>query len=226
IPIAKVKKDYSTSISLKSSPATETLPLTEPVVHEMSVTSSTTSDIVYHVLVVDDDPVNVQVMASALANEPYQLVTAYSGKEALSKLSLDDRIDLVILDVMMPGISGYDTTVAIRERYSLTELPILLTTVRHDPEDMLRGFAAGANDFLTKPFQSHELRARVQTLLVMKRSAEDAIASEIAFLQAQIKPHFLYNALNTILSFSLDEPEKTYQLLLRLSSYLRGSFTF
>jgi sensor histidine kinase YesM len=88
------------------------------------------------------------------------------------------------------------------------------------------GFEAGANDFLTKPFHPHELRARARTLLEMKRSAEDAVRSEMAFLQAQIKPHFLYNALNTIVSFSLDEPQTAHDLLLDLGRYLRGSFDF
>lgn len=88
------------------------------------------------------------------------------------------------------------------------------------------GFDAGANDFLAKPFDPHELRARTRTLLEMRRSAEDAIRSETAFLQAQIKPHFLYNALNTIISFSFEEPQTSHDLLLHLSRYLRGSLYF
>jgi len=70
------------------------------------------------------------------------------------------------------------------------------------------------------------LRARARSLLEMKRSAEEAVRSEMAFLQAQIKPHFLYNALNTIVSLSLDEPRTAHDLLLHLSRYLRGSFDF
>lgn len=179
------------------------------------------------ILAVDDDPVNLRVLKTVLAYEPYTVLTAASGQEALDLLDADSsRIGLVILDVMMPGLSGYETCRIIRNQYALSELPILLTTVRSEPEDLIYGFEAGANDFLTKPFQPHELRARARTLLEMKRSAEDAIRSEMAFLQAQIKPHFLYNALNTIITLSLEEPQAAHDLLLNLSRYLRGSFDF
>jgi len=179
------------------------------------------------ILAVDDDPVNLRVLKSVLAEEPYEVVTASSGAEALQILELSDGgIGLVILDVMMPGLSGYETCRRLREKYALTELPVLLTTVRNEPEDLMYGFEAGANDYLTKPFRPQELRARVRTLIEMKRSAEEAVRSEMAFLQAQIKPHFLYNALNTIVSLSLDEPQTSHDLLLHLSRYLRGSFDF
>jgi two-component system sensor histidine kinase ChiS len=180
----------------------------------------------YTILAVDDDPVNLQVIISAFTNEQYDVLVARHGEEALSMLESHPLIDLVILDVMMPGLSGYETCRRIRQRFSLSEMPVLLATVKKEPEEMLNGFAAGANDFLSKPFYMYELRARVRTLLDMKRSAEEAVTSEIAFLQAQIKPHFLYNTLNTIVSLSLDEPEKTYNLLIKLSHYLRSSFDF
>ncbi|MEK3883323.1 ATP-binding protein [Paenibacillus sp. PL2-23] len=179
------------------------------------------------ILAVDDDPVNLRVLTSLFAGEPYEVRTAPSGQEALRALEEDDgRIGLVILDVMMPGLSGYETCRRIRESYGLSELPILLTTARSDPADVMYGFEAGANDFAAKPFDPHELRARARTLLEMKRSAEDAVRSEMAFLQAQIKPHFLYNALNTIIALSLDEPQTAHDLLIHLSRYLRGSFDF
>jgi two-component system sensor histidine kinase ChiS len=179
------------------------------------------------ILAVDDDPVNLKVLRTLLADEPYEVLTAENGPEALELLEkMGRRIRLVILDVMMPGLSGYETCRRIRETFALSELPILLTTVRNDPEDLMCGFEAGANDFLPKPFHPHELRARARTLLEMRRSAEEAVHSEMAFLQAQIKPHFLYNALNTIISLSLDEPRTSQNLLIHLSRYLRGSFDF
>ncbi|MBB6669612.1 hybrid sensor histidine kinase/response regulator [Cohnella nanjingensis] len=179
------------------------------------------------ILAVDDDPVNLRVVMAALSDEPYEVLAATSGAEALEMLDKSGGgIGLVILDVMMPGMSGYETCRQIRGKYPLSEMPVLLTTVRNEPEDLIYGFESGANDFLTKPFQPHELRARARTLLEMKRSAEDAVRSETAFLQAQIKPHFLYNTLNTIVSFSLDEPQTAHDLLLHLSRYLRNSFDF
>lgn len=179
------------------------------------------------ILAVDDDPVNLRVVMAALAGEPYEIITAGNGQEALDILEGGSfPIGLVILDVMMPGISGYETCRLLRRKFAMSELPVLLTTVRREPEDLMLGFEAGANDFLTKPFHPHELRARARSLLDMKRSAEEAVRSEMAFLQAQIKPHFLYNALNTIVSLSLDEPQTTHDLLIHLSRYLRGSFDF
>ena len=173
------------------------------------------------------EPVNLRVLGAAFADEPYELVTASSGAEALDLLARESgKFDLVILDVMMPGMSGFETCRRIREQHALSELPVLLTTVRNGQDDVMHGFEAGANDYLAKPFQAYELRARARTLLEMKRSAEEAVRSEMAFLQAQIKPHFLFNALNTIVSLSLDEPETAHDLLLYLSRYLRGSFDF
>ncbi|MCD9025291.1 hybrid sensor histidine kinase/response regulator [Cohnella silvisoli] len=179
------------------------------------------------ILIVDDDTVNLRVLMAVLADEPYEVLTATSGKEALDLLdSGGSKIRLVILDVMMPGMSGYETCREIRRKYALSELPVLLTTVKNEPDDLIYGFQVGANDYLTKPFQPYELRARAHTLLEMKRSVEEAVRSELAFLQAQIKPHFLYNALNTIISLSLEEPQTAHDLLLYLSRYLRGSFDF
>lgn len=179
------------------------------------------------ILAVDDDPVNLRVLAALFADEPYEILMASSGAEALNRLNDEgSKIGLVILDVMMPGLSGYETCRLIREKHALSEMPILLTTVRSDPDAVMHGFEAGANDYLTKPFQAYELRARARTLLEMKRSAESAIRTEMAFLQAQIKPHFLYNALNTIVSLTLNEPQTAHDLLLYLGRYLRGSFDF
>ncbi|RED53181.1 ATP-binding protein [Cohnella lupini] len=180
----------------------------------------------YTILAVDDDPINLRVLMGVLANESYTVRTASSGEAALSMIAGGSPIDLVILDVMMPGLSGYETCRRIRRQYSVVDLPILLATVKNEPEDLINGFEAGANDYLTKPFYSHELRARVRSLLEMKRSAEEAVRTEMAFLQAQIKPHFLFNTLNTIIATALDRPQMTYDLLMELSKYLRNSFDF
>ncbi|WP_190914008.1 ATP-binding protein [Paenibacillus sabuli] len=178
------------------------------------------------ILSVDDDSTNQQVIVNILAGERYRIVTAGSGEEALRLLAQSDSFDLLILDVMMPGMSGYETTRKIRERQSLTELPILLVTVRNSREDMLGGFSAGANDFLHKPFHAYELRARVRTLLEMKNAAALAVQSEMDFLRAQIKPHFLYNALSTIIGICPRDPKEASRLLKKLSFFLRGSFDF
>src|SRR5690606_426396 len=95
------------------------------------------------VLIVDDDPVNLTVLERILALERYSIVSAASGSEALA-LVQGEPFDLVIADVMMPHMSGYELTAELRRRYSLSELPILLLTARGRPEDVSAGYRAGA----------------------------------------------------------------------------------
>ncbi|MEJ3721386.1 ATP-binding protein [Paenibacillus polymyxa] len=180
----------------------------------------------YRVLAVDDDGVNLRVLEELLYATGCSVVAVDHAEEALHLLNGRARFDLVITDWMMPEMSGIELCRRIRERYSLSELPVLLLTARDLPGDIHAGFMAGANDFLRKPVDAEELKARVRTLLNMRHSAEEAVRSEMAFLQAQIKPHFLYNALNVIVSTVAVDPDKAAELLMELSQYLRGSFDF
>lgn len=182
--------------------------------------------IAYAVLVVDDDAANRRVLTNLLAIDGYSVVQADSGEAALRALEEAGSFDLVILDWMMPGMTGLETSRAIRRRWSLFELPVLMLTARSRPEELLAAFEAGANDFLAKPVEAGELRARLRTLLAMRRSVEEWVQSEQAFLQAQIKPHFLFNTLNTILAVSDVDLPKAQDLLDKLCYYLRGSFDF
>lgn len=180
----------------------------------------------FTVLLVDDDYANLQALINILAAENYSAIAVANGNEALTVLKQNKKIDLVILDIMLPNMSGYEVCRKIRENYSLFELPVLMMTAQNSDNSMLPGFVAGINDFLNKPFNSQELKARIKTLLQLKKLVNQTIQNEMAFLQAQIKPHFLYNTLNTIMSFCWTDAEKAGQLLLALSSYLRGSFNF
>lgn len=175
------------------------------------------------VLVVDDEAANVRILRNQLGDD-YNVLTAFSAREALVKLRERKRIDLLILDVMMPEMSGLDLCRAIRETHSLLELPILFATVKDSLHDIELCFRAGGNDFIAKPFDPKTLAARVRTLLSMKSAMEQAVKHEAAFLQAQIKPHFLYNAISNIVSFCYTDGEKAAYLLSMLSSYLRFVF--
>ncbi len=175
------------------------------------------------VLVVDDELYQIQTASDILNRANYHVLTSFSGIEAL-KIMENNQVDLVILDVMMPENSGMDVCRKIREKKSLIELPVLLATVGTIDYDLGFGLQSGANDFITKPFKEKEILARVRTLIAMKHSMEDAVKSKLAFLQAQIKPHFLYNTINTIISFCYTEPEKAAELLTDFSKYLRLTF--
>jgi len=179
-----------------------------------------------HILLVDDDAVNLQASASILAVGGYAVTAVNSGRAALEEIRKSSEYSLVVLDVMMPEMSGYEVCRKIRESKSIFDLPVLMLTSKTSMEDVITGFDAGANDYLTKSFEPEELLARVRTLVNLKTSVDKAMAAEVAFMQAQIKPHFLFNTLNTISSFCDTAPEQARQLIDELSNYLRQSFDF
>ncbi|WP_249730564.1 ATP-binding protein [Paenibacillus sp. J2TS4] len=175
------------------------------------------------ILAVDDDPINLNILKSILSAEGCELTTATSGKEALSLLNGGDW-DLVISDVMMPHMSGYELARRVRQRFSMSELPILLLTARNRAEDIETGFLSGANDHVTKPVEATELRARVRALTELKHSVSDRLRMEAAWLQAQIQPHFMFNTLNAIAALSYIDTPRMRDILEAFGNYLRGSF--
>lgn len=132
----------------------------------------------FHILTVDDDPINLQVLGNHLALKNYTVSKAQSGSEALTFLETGKRFDLIILDIMMPRMSGYEVCHKLRERYSLDQLPIVMLTAKNRISDLVTGFQAGANDYLTKPINKDELLARVHTLLTLKQTQEQLYKSE------------------------------------------------
>lgn len=176
-------------------------------------------------LVVDDDPINLQVLEAILPPDEYDLTMVTSGKEALAVLDTKEW-DLVISDIMMPQMSGYVLTRMIRERFTLTELPVLLLTARSRPEDIQSGFKAGANDYVAKPVEAIEIKSRIEALTTIKKSVRDQLRLEAAWLQAQIQPHFLFNTLNAVIALSHINLDKMRDLLDEFSNVLRNKFRF
>lgn len=123
----------------------------------------------YRILVVDDEPVNVQAVVNFLTLAKYDVVTAADGQQALDYLSQGNRCDIVLLDVMMPKLSGFEVCRRIRERHTPAELPVILLTAKNRVSDLVSGFEAGANDYLIKPFASDELMARVSVHLELAK---------------------------------------------------------
>lgn len=174
-------------------------------------------------LVVDDDPLNLAIFERILVAEQFDVYTCTSGKDALTLLD-KGRWDLVISDVMMPNMSGYELAQKIRQRFTISELPILLLTARSQLEDIQIGFQCGVSDYVTKPVEKIELVTRVKALIDLKTSIGERVRMEAAWLQAQIQPHFLFNTLNTIAALSEIDPPKMVELLDKFGNYLRASF--
>jgi DNA-binding response OmpR family regulator len=116
------------------------------------------------VLVADDDEDIRQLVTFRLERAGYAVVAARDGEEAL-RLTTERRPDLVVLDVMMPKLTGYDVTRRLREQEETKDIPVILLTARVQEADVARGFEAGADDYMKKPFSPQELRARVQAIL-------------------------------------------------------------
>lgn len=127
------------------------------------------------ILIIDDEAINLEVLHRQLQLEGYEVISALGGEEAL-KLMGSRTPDVVVCDVMMPRMSGYDVCQEIRKSFTLHELPVLLLTARTQLADILRGFDAGANDYLTKPYEYRELSARLRSLLTIRRTAKEKAA--------------------------------------------------
>lgn len=118
---------------------------------------------VFKLLIVDDEPINLQVLSNLLSLESYSLTLTHSPLETLQLIQKGLKPDLILLDVMMPGMTGYEVCQKIRERFPASELPIILLTAKNQVSDLVEGFNSGANDYLTKPFSKNELLARIRT---------------------------------------------------------------
>jgi class 3 adenylate cyclase len=120
------------------------------------------------VLLVEDEPTNIQGISAILKEQGFQLSVATSGQQALEVLSRV-RPDLILLDVNMPGIDGFETCQHIKASTAWREIPIIFLTARTETADIVRGFEVGAVDYVAKPFNAHELLARVNTHLSLDR---------------------------------------------------------
>jgi PAS domain S-box-containing protein len=178
------------------------------------------------ILVVDDQTQNNDLLEAYLVPEGYEIIKATSGAEALEKLA-GNQIDLILLDVMMPGMDGFEVTRRIRQDQKNKLMPIILVTALKDTEDRIQGIKAGCDDYISKPFDKMELLARIQSLLKVKAyndlmsNYRKELESEIVSMTAKLKQSntaldeqnarlvAIMNSPNDILIFSLD-PEYRY----------------
>lgn len=130
-----------------------------------------------HLLVVDDDRRIRDLLSRFLATEGYRVTTADNAADARAKL-IGLRFDLIVLDVMMPGESGFDFTQALR---GISNVPILMLTARDAAESRIKGLEMGADDYLSKPFEPRELSLRIASILKRARPAAPAPAESVIF---------------------------------------------
>ncbi|ACY19016.1 sensor histidine kinase [Haliangium ochraceum] len=182
------------------------------------------------VLLVDDNPANLAVLFEHLDEHGYRVLVAEDGSEAV-ELASRIQPDIILLDVMMPGIDGFETCRQLKSHSTLSDIPIIFMTALTDTRDKVEGFRAGAVDYVTKPFQHREVLARVRTHVVLRRldaelrdqkrvleaevqerlAAEAALKQHVAMLEAQnaeldafarTVAHNLKDPLNGVLGFA------------------------
>ena len=125
----------------------------------------------YNILIVDDEPINQQVLSNILNTKGFGVTLASSGKQALELLEANTP-DMVLLDIMMPKMSGYEVCEHIRSKYLMSELPVIFITAKNQIKDLVEGFSYGANDYVTKPISKDEFLARVNTHLNLHKLNE------------------------------------------------------
>ena len=165
----------------------------------------------YKILIVDDVMSNVLLLKILLTNEKFQVCTANCGNACIEQ-ARKEHPDLILLDVMMPDISGFDTAVIMKKDPELKEIPIIFLTALNTPADLVKGFQVGANDFLTKPFNKEELVMRVMqqiSLVAAKRIIEKQNAELRATLSNRDKMY-------SVIAHDLRSPMASIRMVLNL----------
>jgi adenylate cyclase len=174
------------------------------------------------ILVVDDTPINVTLLSDLLKAKGYAVVSAASGSDALEKIDREAP-DLVLLDIMMPGMTGYDVCRKLRVNPATSLLPVIMVTALDPAQERVKGLEAGADDFLSKPINQAELLARVRSLLRIKqlhddlallnRSLEQRVQEQVAQLErlGRLKRFFSPHLAELIVAGGTEDPLKTHR---------------
>jgi len=136
------------------------------------------------VLVVDDEPDILSILVYQLSREGFRVSTAVNGQSAIAA-AIEDPPDLVVLDLMLPVVDGYEVLKALRRNERTANVPLLLLTARREEEERIRGFEYGADDYVTKPFSARELALRVKALL--RRSAAEPVSKSHALRVGRVE---------------------------------------
>lgn len=186
--------------------------ITEPIIMDAGETlESKINRSEYKILIVDDVVSNVLLLKILLTNEKFQVCTANNGTSCI-EMAKKEHPDLILLDVMMPDISGFDTAVILKKDDETKDIPIIFLTALNTPADLVHGFQVGANDFLTKPFNKEELVMRVMqqiSLVAAKRIIEKQNAELLATLNNRDKMY-------SVIAHDLRSPMASIRMVLNL----------
>jgi len=128
-------------------------------------------DLLEKILIVDDVSKNIQILGNILSQKQFQIAYAQNGQQALDICKIQ-TFDLILLDIMMPGMDGYEVCKRLKKNSSTSEIPIIFLTAKADMDSIIKGFEVGGQDYITKPFNAAELLARVNNHLLIKRQRE------------------------------------------------------
>ncbi|MEH1939561.1 MAG: response regulator [Nostoc sp.] len=137
------------------------------------------------ILVVDDNPANLQVLSSFLDRSSFEVWAARSGEKALQRLENDDLPDLILLDVMMPGIDGFETCKQLKSNARVQDIPVIFMTALSETADKVKGLQLGAVDYITKPFQHEEVLVRIENHLKLRNLTKTLSAKNTELQQTQ-----------------------------------------
>jgi len=190
---AEILAKYSNDLELKPNVVNASMEHVRKIIND-NINSSSKDK--YKILIVDDEYVNLKVLKNYLSDSAFEVLEASSGSEALRLIGENPDLDLVILDMMMPDISGNKVCEILRKKQSIFELPVLIMTADNNVEHLVMAFECGANDYLIKPFNMHELLCRINTLITLKHSVKKALSlvHELGIAKNQVEALSTQNA--------------------------------
>lgn len=179
------------------------------------------------ILVVDDVPANVKLLEAKLSNEYYDVITAKDGFEAIKQVK-EHKPDLILLDVMMPGMDGFEVCQKLKEDSEVSHIPVVMVTALSEKADRLKGLEAGADDFLTKPINDMALFARVKSLVRIKQLLDEVrLRDKTSFemgIAVDVNSTFLSDVSGANVLLVDDDEVQAKQIVARLSEMYKVEY--
>jgi len=193
-------------------------------VSKKDITKNSAKENKKSILIIGEKTSDNEFLQNILSADEYRVQFKY--KDENIQFELNNDFALVVVNIFSLDQKILELCEKIRDKFKLFDLPILVIVSKSEPNNLIQGFETGINDFIQKPFTTIELKTKVRNLLILKEKVEESIQQEQNFLRAQIKPHFLYNTLDTIAYLCENRPKEASDLVIELANYLRYSFNF